>query len=32
MAAADWQRLPGWIQAVLDFNNTFSAASRLALW
>ena len=23
MAAADWQRLPGWIQAVLDFNNTF---------
>ncbi len=23
LAAADWQRLPGWIRAVLDFNNTF---------
>src|SRR5688572_9606242 len=23
LAAADWQRLPGWLQRVLDFNNTF---------
>jgi fatty acid desaturase len=23
MAAADWHKLPGWIQKVLDFNNTF---------
>jgi fatty acid desaturase len=22
-AATDWARLPGWIRAVLDFNNTF---------
>ena len=23
LAAADWQRLPAWVQRVLDFNNTF---------
>ena len=23
LAAAEWQRLPAWIQTVLDFNNTF---------
>ena len=23
LAAADWQRLPGWLRSVLDFNNTF---------
>jgi fatty acid desaturase len=23
LAIADWQRLPGWLQKVLDFNNTF---------
>ena len=23
LAAADWRRLPGWLQAVLRFNNTF---------
>jgi fatty acid desaturase len=22
-ALADWQRLPGWLQRILDFNNTF---------
>lgn len=23
LAISDWQRLPGWLQKVLDFNNTF---------